>query len=127
MRKPAEFVNHPVPFPANPCYRAVVKHVVDGDTFDVFVDLGMYEYSYVTIRLAGLDAPEINNRDEAERKRGIVARDRARELVLMNPVRIVTQKDKQSFGRFIADVFYIDARGVERSLAEVLRAEGHVK
>ena len=50
MRKPAEFVDHPFPFPTPSTYRAVCKHVVDADTVDVLVDLGMHQYHYATVR-----------------------------------------------------------------------------
>lgn len=130
MRRPAEFANFPVELaPPNDYgpYRAVVKHVVDGDTFDVSVSLGMFDYCYATVRLQGIDTPEINSGSEEDKERGKAARDRVRELVQDKPVRLVTYKDRQTFGRFIADVWYLDADGTPRSLAATLLEEGHSK
>ena len=107
MRKPADFIGHPVPFPVNPFYRAVIKHVVDGDTFDAFADVGLYHYPYLTVRLRGYDAPEIFGRDAAaERELGYIAKDFAVRELQGKPVYLVTYRDKTSFGRFEADVFY---------------------
>jgi endonuclease YncB( thermonuclease family) len=127
MRKPAEFAGHWMPFPTQPEYRAVVKHVVDGDTMDVYCDLGMYDYAYVTVRLQGIDTPEINSGSDEDKERGKAARDRVRELVQDKPVRLVTYKDKQTFARFVADVFYMAEDGIPRSLAATLIKEGHIK
>ena len=127
MRKPAEFRTHWYPFPTDPEYRAVVKHVVDGDTYDVFVDLGLYKYAYETVRLAGLDTPEINSGTDEDKQRGRAARARASELILGKPVLLRTYKDTQTFGRFVAEVFYQGADGGLYNLAETLEAEGHAK
>ena len=127
MRKPAEFRAHWMPFPVDPEYRAVVKHIVDGDTFDVFVDLGLYDYAYATVRLASIDTPEVNSGTDEDKRRGRAAKARVSELILGKPVMLRTYKDTQTFGRFVAEVFYQGADGGLYNLAETLEAEGHAK
>ena len=127
MRKPAEFHAHWMPFPAAPEYRAIIKHIVDGDTVDAYVDLGLYDYAYITVRVAGVDTPEVNSGTAEDKERGRTAKARTSELVLGRPVMLRTYKDTQTFGRFVADIFYRGGDGGLYNLAETLIAEGHVK
>jgi micrococcal nuclease len=122
MRKPKEFSKHP--FHQSFDYRGVVKNVVDGDTIDVFVDLGLNHYAYITVRLKGIDVWEIR---KEQRPQGLVAKERVQDLVLNKQVFLKTFKDTQSFGRYVAEVFFFDSHGVIRSLGDVLREEGHEK
>lgn len=48
-----------MPFPERPVYRAFCRHIVDGDTLDVLVDMGLNQFSYETIRLQHVDTPEV--------------------------------------------------------------------
>ena len=61
-RLPAEFAAFPPSLAglyAFGPYRAICRHVVDGDTYDFLVDLGFNEYRYATVRLLGVNAPEV--------------------------------------------------------------------
>ena len=136
-RKPSEFSSHTCTFQTardSGLVRAVVKHVCDGDTFDLLVDLGFGQYSYTTIRLRGLDTPEVRGE---EKEKGYEAKDRVIELLLNHPVLARSFPDT-SFGRSVGDVFLtarsFDLSGLEPlyvgttswySLAEILRKEGH--
>ncbi len=125
MRKPTEFVNHPMKL-VSPTFRAVVKHVVDGDTLDVMIDLGLYKYAYETIRLRGIDCPEIYRpTSPQELAHGRAARERLIQLVLDQPVMLVTYKDAQSFGRFEADVKLLKETDID--VVSILKAEGFEK
>lgn len=123
MRKPAEFANHPHKFPDMMEYRAFCRYVVDGDTFDFIVDLGIFQYTYTTVRLFGVDTPEIFGRvDEITRIKGLAAKARVESLILNKPCTIVLHKDTTTFGRFVADVFYYED-GTKKSLKDTLLAE----
>lgn len=124
-RRPASFATHPMPFPDRPAYRAVCRYVVDGDTLDAEIDLGLYQYAYETVRLHGIDAPELYRpADDAERVRAQAARERVQQLVLDKPVRLTTYRDRETFGRFEADVEFFDG-AVWQDLVTILKAEGH--
>jgi endonuclease YncB( thermonuclease family) len=139
VRKPVEFENHPIGFETARtigCYRAVCKNVTDGDTYDVFIDLGMNQYAYLTVRLRGLDTAEIFHPSNlAERTHGLAAKARAEELILQKPVLIRSFKDTETFGRYVADVYYLWPNPMptvgqgyaEVSLATTLREEGFAK
>lgn len=124
-RTPAEFVAHPSDFPGG-TFRAVCRQVIDGDTLDVLLDLGFSVYVYHTLRVAGIDTPEIRSRDAEEKTRGFAAKERTRALVDGNPILVRSRPDPQTFGRYVADVSYQD-EGTWKDLAETLKREGHAK
>lgn len=84
-------------------YRAVVVSVYDGDTIKVDIDLGFGIWKKnETIRLWGIDAPEIRGE---EREAGLKARSGLRRLILGGDVIIQTEKDeKGKYGRYIGRV-----------------------
>ncbi len=127
MRKPREFEHHPVKL-HNMTFRAVCARVLDGDTYDFFIDLGLNHYGYETIRLSGFDTPEIfHPKSEAERVLGLKAQARCVRLIEGKPVQLTTYKDLDSFGRYIADVTYFDKAGTPQDLGTRLKAEHLLK
>ena len=64
-------------------FKARVIEVIDGDTFKGEVDLGFDVRITRHFRMFGIDTPEIfKPKTESERVKGILARDRASELLL---------------------------------------------
>lgn len=124
MRRPEQFAGHPGK--VGRAYRAVCLRVIDGDTYDFMVDLGFYTYAYITVRLAGVDTPEINTKDSAEKLRGLAAKAFATELLLGKPCMLYTEKDAETFGRFVASVDVFDSLHREFFNVEgALRDAGH--
>ncbi len=102
------FTSHPAPFQdsrAAGLFRGRCVGVVDGDTYDVLLDLGFQQYPLIALRLFGVDTPELRSRDEAERAAAREARDRAIDLLLHQDVLVRTYKDRRSFGRYVAEVW----------------------
>jgi micrococcal nuclease len=113
MRKPVDFADHPVP--VRGLYRAVCKHVVDGDTFDFLIDLGFNQYAYATVRLNGVNTPEIFS--GTEREWGKKVKTYVEGLLLNRQVELRTKPDAITFGRYVADVrLYVEVEpGVTQS------------
>ena len=88
-------------------YKANVIGVHDGDTIRCDIDLGFGTWiKNQTIRLAGIDAPEIRGE---ERENGLKARDWLREQILWQEVEIKTSKDRRGkYGRWLADIYFDD-------------------
>ena len=81
-------------------YHATILKVVDGDTIDARMDLGLEVSVTTRLRLAGIDAPERNT--EAGKMAALWLSDR---LPVGSVVTIRTQKDKrEKFGRYLAEV-----------------------
>lgn len=107
-RKPIEFSTHPARYAdaiTHGLFRAVVRHIVDGDTIDVLLDLGWYAYAYHSLRLAGIDTPELRGTSAGVRATAQAARDRVVALVDQRPVLLRSHRQETTFGRFVADVF----------------------
>jgi micrococcal nuclease len=88
-------------------YHANLVRVVDGDTVDVRLDLGLGIYKNERLRLHGIDAPEKRGEERVE---GIEA-TRHLELLLKGPLLVQTIKDKKGkYGRYLAVIY--DQEGV---------------
>ena len=120
----------PYPF-APPSFRAQCLRVVDGDTVDLFVDLGFYQYKRMRIRLAGIDTPELNSKDPDQRELAQKAKqwmvDKLRPVMIADtviltewPLRVVTYKDPDSFGRWLGDLYVKSGTGEESINATLL-------
>jgi len=103
-RKPVEFRDFPPDLhPGFGPYPAIVKHIVDGDTFDILADAGLQRYPYVTVRILGIDTPEKNRL--ATRVAGLAAQAFLEEVMPVgSPIRVDTKPDPDSFGRFLVNV-----------------------
>ncbi len=84
-------------------YRGSIHRVVDGDTYDVILDLGFCIAHKIRVRLRGVDTPEIyGNKASSE---GKIASDYVKTLIEGQDVTITTYKSAPtSFNRWEADV-----------------------
>ena len=99
-------------------YRAAIIRVVDGDSLHAEVDLGFDVRMRMKLRLAGVNAPEMNTLE------GKTARGYLIELfgTLPAAVTLRTEKDRQEkYGRYLAWIHLPDGRSVN----ELLLATGH--
>ena len=106
-------------------YRSNLLKIVDGDTIDVDLDLG---FSVVLkkqrIRLYGINTPESRTRDLEEKKYGLAAKARLRELLeSAESITVKTAIDKKARGKYgrILGTVYADDINVNEKLVE----EGH--
>ena len=113
-------------------YRATVIKVVDGDTVDVDIDLGFgIVLSDERVRIAGIDTPESRTRDKEEKKFGLAAKSRVKQLlgktcVLKTQINKNGEDMKGKFGRILGDFsVYDSATDSWRMITEVLISEGH--
>lgn len=91
-------------------YRARLVRVVDGDTVRVQLSLGVFCYREVSIRIAGIDAPELFSGDH--RDAGLASRVHLQELLADADDGVLfvrTYKDARSFDRYVADIGFTQA------------------
>ena len=62
-------------------YRAKLVKVVDGDTIDALIDVGFDIWVKKRIRYKGIDTWESRTRDLDEKKKGLAAKARNKELL----------------------------------------------
>jgi micrococcal nuclease len=82
-------------------YSGTILKVVDGDTVHAELDLGLDVRLRTTLRLAGINAPELST------KAGPVARSYLQGLLASErPLVVRTVKDKrEKYGRYLAWIF----------------------
>jgi endonuclease YncB( thermonuclease family) len=87
-------------------YGTVVK-VVDGDTVKIHIDLGFGVFTQQNIRVANINCPELSTQD------GKNARDYL-NLLLPTGTKVVirTEKYRQSFTRYVGDIYLDDGQSV---------------
>ncbi|MFA5168016.1 MAG: DUF1016 N-terminal domain-containing protein [Candidatus Omnitrophota bacterium] len=102
-------------------YEAFVERVIDGDTLKLEIDAGFEEQCHETIRLKGIDCPELDTPEGQAAKRFV-----ERELAHCEFITIKsTQTRKEKWGRYLGDVFYTDKFGKQQYLNNVLLEKGH--
>lgn len=103
-------------------YHGHVVRVIDGDTFEVVIQLGFDLTIQKNIRLKDFDTPETwRPRNEAEKLHGTKATEFVEDLIGGKDITLRSVK----FGkyRYVADVFvFVD--GVQLNLAEELAKAG---
>jgi micrococcal nuclease len=125
-------------------YAAEAVRVIDGDTIDVILDFGFSLKQKMRLRLSGIDTPELNSKDEEERERAQHARSfvwncleaspeavevsrtlivRSRELVVKT-IKTRAGKERQTFGRYVAEVYFKTNEGEWKHLNQLLLDEG---
>jgi len=94
-------------------YRAKVISWKDGDTPVVLIDLGFSVFTEQTVRVLGINCPEVNSRDDAEKIRGGEARARALQLAPIGEVVVIKSTKPgggDKYGRYLGTITLKDGR-----------------
>ena len=113
-------------------YRATIIKIIDGDTVDVDIDLGFnVVLKDERVRIAGIDTPESRTRDLEEKKFGLAAKARVKQLlgktcVLKTQINKSGEDMKGKFGRILGDFNVYDSDTDSwKLLTSILISEGH--
>lgn len=101
-------------------YRATTSKVHDGDTFTAVVDLGFRVATTISVRVRGVDTPEMHDKDEAKRLAAQAAQRFTQSTLADRVFLLESYKDRESFARWVCDVWVDDA-----NLSDLLIAAGH--
>jgi len=106
-------------------YKFELDRVIDGDTIDVDIALGFdVMLKKQRIRLYGMNTPESRTRDLEEKKYGLAAKARLKELLekgeTLSLRTAIDKKARGKYGRILGTIF---ADGV--NLNDQLIEEGH--
>ena len=102
--------------PCNFVYQVTsIEKIIDGDTIDVTLDLGIDVRTRQRVRLLGIDTPESRTRDLEEKKYGLLAKKKLREWCLKAvasdrddieiQLRCPEKDSRGKFGRILAEVW----------------------
>jgi micrococcal nuclease len=110
-------------------YKAKLERVVDGDTVDALIDLGFDTWVKKRIRYKGIDTWESRTKDLDEKKLGLAAKDRNKELlesVSSKPGYFrLRSHGVGKYGRVLGELFIKDIEGIEYNINQTLIDEGH--
>ena len=110
-------------------YRAKLERVVDGDTVDALIDLGFDTWVKKRIRYKGIDTWESRTKDLDEKKLGLAAKDRNKELLESISSKPGYFRLKShgvgKYGRVLGELFIKDNEGIEYNINQTLINEGH--
>ena len=109
--------------PASFEYNGTLVKVLDGDTIDAYIDLGFDLKIKKRIRYMGIDTWESRTRDLEEKKKGLAAKARNKELLEAGTFKIILHGTGK-FGRVLGEVFVETENGLE-SVNQILMDEGH--
>jgi len=98
--------------------KGIVTNVYDGDTITVAAPLGGEWYRF-SVRVKGVDTPELRSKCAKERDEAIVSRNYTRSACLHKHV-VLTSHTKEKYGRVCANVILPSGR----NLASLLIAHG---
>ena len=110
-------------------YKAKLDRVVDGDTVDALIDVGLDIWFKKRIRFKGVDTWESRTRNLEEKALGLKAKARTKELLEKVSSKSGYFRIKSyglgKYGRVLADVFIMDKDGKQWNVNETLISEGH--
>ena len=103
-------------------YPAELVRIVDGDTLDAEIDLGFGVFVKKRIRLFGIDTWESRTRDLVEKKKGLAAKARLKEILQNNGNKFMLQSHELGkYGRVLGSIILDD----DSDACDILVEEGH--
>ena len=96
-----------------------VDRILDGDTADLWINLGFSTFVKKRVRFYGINCPETRTRDKAEKVLGMAAKDRLIELC--GSTLAVQSLGKGKYGRILG-IPYTDEG---KDICKILISEGH--
>ena len=110
-------------------YRAKLVKVIDGDTIDAMIDVGFDIWIKKRIRYKGIDTWESRTRDLEEKKKGLAAKARNKELLESVSYKSGYFRIKSygtgKYGRVLADIYIQDSDHNHIWVNKQLITEGH--
>ena len=110
-------------------YRAKLDRVVDGDTVDALIDVGFDIWFKKRIRFKGVDTWESRTRNLEEKKKGLAAKARTKELleeVSSKPGYFrLKSYGLGNYGRVLGEIFILDKNKNTICINNQLISEGH--
>ena len=103
-------------------FKSKIVRVYDGDTITVNIDLGFKLKMQASVRVAGIDTPEIRTKNKAEKKLGYAAKARMKELCGKEVwIESLDGGKLDKYGRVLASVYTLDGIHIPSKMIE----EGH--
>lgn len=108
-------------------YLGIINRVIDGDTYEVMVDLGFNIIHVIHVRLRDFDTAELRSKVLEERVHAQSAKQFVEGELPFGSKVVLTTAKSGIYNRWVADVWYINNQGKQVSLKDVLAANGFAK
>jgi endonuclease YncB( thermonuclease family) len=86
-------------------YQAKIVEVVDGDTFDLMIDLGFNTFTKQRMRLYGIDAPEMRTQAGKDLRVSMVTKHLFSHVIVQSVEAPKSKQFRDKYGRFLAVVY----------------------
>ena len=86
-------------------YKAELIRVVDGDTVELMIDLGFSQFTKQTMRLYGIDAPEMRTKEGKAAKAWLEDDLQPLEAIYVQTLQHKTKAKRDKYGRFLAVLY----------------------
>jgi len=86
-------------------YKADLIRVVDGDTVELMIDQGFGNFTKQTMRLYGIDAPEIRTAAGKEAKAWLIGVLGPYGAIYVQTIQLSTKAKRDKYGRFLAVLY----------------------
>ena len=110
-------------------YRGKLERVVDGDTIDALIDVGFDIWLKKRVRYSEIDTWESRTRNLEEKKLGLAAKARNKELLMEVSSKPGYFRIKShglgKYGRLLGEIYIQDKDGNQICINEQLITEGH--
>jgi endonuclease YncB( thermonuclease family) len=109
-------------------YRAEAIRVVDGDTFEARLRIWFNQDVTVSVRLDGVDAPEMRGRCERESRLAVEAREALGAILASGEVFVRDLHTDKYNGRAVGRAFVVDRAGASSDdVGALLEAGGYAR
>ncbi len=98
-------------------YKAKVIRVIDGDTVAMEIDLGFKIYHVMSCRLAGVNAPELNSKDEATKAAAEASKEYLMSMLPVGEIVTIESKKLDKYGRAVVKIDYTNEIMIEKGHA----------
>lgn len=106
----------------------------DGDTVWIMLDMGMRTYAELSVRIYGVNTPELTDKNEEIRKAAFDAKQATIDILKAQGEYIYLKTFKpdprDKYGRYLADIFLfndLEGNPIESTLSEYLVKGGFAK
>lgn len=112
-------------------YRMTPQRVIDGDSIVAQVNLGLNVHKVEYLRLAGIDAPELNSSDPLIREKAQAAKAFLDDLLFNGPggrvfiVRTEKPYSTDKYGRWLGNIVAIDLDATLTNINELMISSGY--
>jgi endonuclease YncB( thermonuclease family) len=86
-------------------YQAQIVEVIDGDTFDLMIDLGFNTFTKQRMRLYGIDAPEMRTKAGKDLRVSMVTKHLFSHVIVQSVEAPKSKQFRDKYGRFLAIIY----------------------